>query len=88
MRPVIFVLPDEMADCGTAVVYSYTLDQTTRCLIEQAILIPNPTCIYIEKKNIRFVTRITNLLQSYELRGKQLFVSHFSRFLRHALEKG
>ena len=31
--------------------------------------IPNP--IYIEKKNIRFGTRITNLLQSYQLRGKQ-----------------
>ena len=40
-----------------------------------------------QEKNIRFGTRITNLLQSYELGGKQLFVSHFSSLLRHALEK-
>ena len=28
------------------------------------------------------------MLQSYELRGKQPFVSDFSRLLRHAIEKG
>ena len=39
-------------------------------------------------ENIRFGTRITNLLQSYKLQGKQLFVSYFSRLLRHAIEKG
>ena len=31
---------------------------------------------------------LTSLLQSYELRGKQPFVSDFSRLLRHAIEKG
>ena len=40
------------------------------------------------EKNIRFERRITNLLQSYDLRGKQSFVSHFSRLLRHTIEKG
>ena len=35
------------------------------------------------KKNIRFGTRITNLLQPYELRGKQSFLSHLS-LLQHA----
>ena len=43
---------------------------------------------YLHRKIIRFGTRITNLLQSYELRGKQSFVSHFSRLLRHAIDKG
>ena len=30
---------------------------------------------------------LPSLLQSYELQGKQPFVSDFSRFLQHALEK-
>ena len=37
------------------------------------------------EKNIGFGIRTT---QSYELRGKQQIVSHFSRLLRHAIEKG
>ena len=31
---------------------------------------------------------LPGLLQSYELRGKQPFVSDFSRLLQHAIEKG
>ena len=31
---------------------------------------------------------LPSLLQSYKLRGKQPFVSDFSRLLRHATEKG
>ena len=31
---------------------------------------------------------LPSLLQSYELQGKQPFVSDFSRLLRHAIEKG
>ena len=40
------------------------------------------------ENNIRFGTRFTKLLQFYELQGKQLFVSHFSRLQQHAIEKG
>ena len=44
--------------------------------------------IYIEKKNLDLEQDLPSLLQSYELRGKQPFVSDFSRLLRHAIEKG
>ena len=58
-------------DRRTAVVYSYTP-------IKQAITSSNsrPKSYLHREKNIRFGTRITNILQSYKLRGKQLFVSH------------
>ena len=57
-------------------------------LKDKLILIPNP--IYIEKKKTKqdLEQELPSLLQSYDLRGKQLFVSDFSRLLRHAKEKG
>ena len=43
---------------------------------------------YLHRGEKRFGTRNTNLLQSYELGGKRSLDSHFSRLLRHAIEKG
>ena len=52
-------------------------------------MIPIPNPIYIKKNNIGIGTRTTQpaaILR--KLRGKQPFVSDFSRLLRHAIEKG
>ena len=70
-------------DCSGLFLYP---DLTTRGLTGQLIPIPNP--IYIDKKKQNLEQELPSLLQSYELWGKQPFVSDFSRLLRHAKEKG
>ena len=70
-------------DCSDLFLYP---DYTTRGLTGQLIPIPYP--IYIEKKIQDLEQELPSLLQSYELRGKQPFISDFSRLLRHAIEKG
>ena len=89
MRAVTLVLPDEMANVSIARlqgVFFLHPDLTTRGLTGQMIPIPYP--IYIEKKILDLEQELLSLLQSYELRGKQPFISDFSRLLRHAIEKG
>ena len=86
MRAVTFVLADEMADVSIAGLQRFIL---IRRLNHTGSHRPFQTPFTSRKKKYtRFGTRITNLLQSYELRGKQSSVSHFSRILRHAIEKG
>ena len=51
-------------------------------------MIPIPYPIYIEKKIQDLEQELPSLLQSYELRGKQPFVSDFRHLLRHAIQKG
>ena len=51
-------------------------------------LIPTPYPIYKEKKIQDLEQELPSLLQFYELRGKQPFISDFSRLLRHAIEEG
>ena len=85
MHAVMFVLPDEMADVSIAGLQWFFLIPR---LNHKSHVIPIPNLIYIEKKYITFGTRITNQFQSYESKGKQLFVSDFSLHLRHAIERG
>ena len=88
MRAVTFLLPDEMADLSIAG-------------LQWFILIPRlnhtgshrPTDShskpYLHREKISDLEQeLPSLLQSYELRGKQPFVSDFSRLVRHAIEKG
>ena len=82
MRAVTFVLPDEMADVSIAGLQWFTLIPR---LNHTGSHRPSDSHFksYLHREKKRFGTRITNLLQSYELRGKQSFVSYFSCFLRH-----
>ena len=74
-----FVLPDEMADVSIAG-------------LQWFILIPrlNHTGSRrpFDSHSIPYLHREKKLLQTYELRAKQPFVSDFSRLLRHAIEEG
>ena len=88
MRAVTFVLPDEMADMPIAGLQWFILiPRLNHTGVTQASDSHSKPYLHREKI-IRFGTRITNLLQSFELRGKQSFVSHFSCLLRHAIENG
>ena len=88
MSTVTFVLPDEMADVSIAG-------------LQWFILIPRlnhtgphrPTDShskpYLHREKIQDLKQEPpSLLQSYELGGKQPFISDFSRLLLHAIEKG
>ena len=89
MRAVTFVLPDEMADVSiTGLQWFNLLPRLNHTVSHRPSDSHSKPYLHQEKKNIRFGTTITNLLQSYELRGKQWLVSQFSRLLQHAIEKG
>ena len=76
----------DSCDVSIAGLQSYTPIKPLR--VSQAKWFPFQILFTSREKNIRFGTRITNLLQSYELRGKQWFISNFSRLLGHVIEKG
>ena len=88
MLAVKFVLPDEMADESiVGLQWLILIPQLNHAGSHR----PNDSRSkpYLHReKSIRLGTGITNLLQSYELRGKQSFISHLSRLIRHAIEKG
>ena len=82
MRAVTLFLSNETADVsiGGDCTGSYTPIKPHR--VSQASDSRSKPYLHREK-NIRYGTRIiNNLLQYYELRGKQSFVSYFSRLLR------
>ena len=88
MRAVTFVLPDEMANVSIAglqwFIFISRLTHTGSHWPTDSHSIPH---LHREKKK-DLEQELPSLLQSYELRGKQPFVSDFSRLLRHATEKG
>ena len=91
MRAVTFVLQHEMADVSIAgLQWSILIPRLNHTRSHRPSDSRSKPYLHREKKYhcIRFGTRITNLLQSYELRGKHLFVSHYSHLLRHTMEKG
>ena len=75
----------QMCRSGTAVVYSYTrLKHTGSHRPIDSHSIP-----YLHREKIQDLEQgLPSLLQSYELQGKQPFVSDFSRLLPLAIEKG
>ena len=73
-------------DRRTAVVYSYTPIKPHGVL--QANRFPFHTLFTSRNKHRIWNKELPNLLLSYELRGKQMFVSDFSGLLRHAIKKG
>ena len=88
MRAVTFVLPDEMADVSIAELQWFILiprfNHTGSHKPINAHSRP-----YLHREKIKDLEQeLHSLLQSYELWGKQPFVSDLSRLLRHAIEKG
>ena len=88
MHAVTFVLPDEMANVIVVGLrwFLILIPQLNHTRSHKSSDSHSKTYLHREKKIIRFGTRITNLLQTYQLRGKQPFVPHFSRLLQHAIE--
>ena len=87
MGAVTFFLPDEMADVSIAGLQCFILIPRLNHPGSHKPSNSHSKPYLHQKKKIRFGTRITNLLQTYEIRGKQLLISHFSRLLQHAKEK-
>ena len=75
MRAVTFVLPDEMADVSIAGLQWFILIPQLNHTVSQRPSDSHSKPYLHREKNIRLGTKITNLLDSYELQGKQLFVS-------------
>ena len=89
VHAVTFVRPDEMADVSiTGLQWFILIPRLNHTGSHRPSDSSSKPYLHREKKNIRFGTRITNLLQSYKLRGKQSFISHLNRFIRHAMENG
>ena len=88
LRAVTFVLPDEMADVSIAGLQWFILIPRLNHTGSHRPI--DSHCIpYLHRgKKMDLEQELPSLLQSYELRGKQPFVSDFSRLLRHAIEKG
>ena len=88
MRAVTFVLPDEIADVSIKRLQWFILiprlNHTGSHRPVDSHSIP-----YLHREKIKDLEQeLPSLLQSYKLRGKQPFVSDFSRLLRRAIEKG
>ena len=85
----ICVLSDEMADVSIAGLQWFILiprlNHTGSHRLIDSHSIPY---LHREKKIYDLEQELPSLLQSYELRGKQPFVSDFSRLLQHTIEKG
>ena len=89
MLAVIFVRPDKMADVSIAgLQWFIPIPQFNHTGSHRPKDYRSKPYLHTQKKNIRFWRKISNPMQSYELWGKQLFLSHFSRLLQHAIEKG
>ena len=88
MHAVMFVLPDEMADVSITGLQWFILIPQLNHMGSHRPNDSHSKSYYIEKKIYDLEQELPSLLLSYELREKQLFLSDFSRLLRHALEKG
>ena len=88
MRAVTFVLPDEMADVSIAGLQWFILiPRLNHTGFHRPV--DSHSIPYLHREKIKDLEQeLPSLLQSYQLRGKQPFVSDFSRLLRHAIEKG
>ena len=88
MRAVTFVLPDEMANMTIAgLQWSILIPRLNHTGSHRPI--DSHSIPYLHRKKLQDLEQeLPSLLQSYELRGKQPFVSDFSRLHRHAIEKG
>ena len=87
MRAVTFVLPDETADVSIAGLHWFILIPRLNHTRSHK-LIDSHSIPYLHLEEIyNMEQELPSLLQSYELRGKQPFVSDFSRLLRHAIQK-
>ena len=90
MRAVTFVLSDEMANVSIAGLQWFILTCIPR-LKHAGSHRPSDSSSkpYLHRaKKYNIWKKNHHLLQSYKLRGMQSFVSNFSRFLRHVIEKG
>ena len=89
MRVVTFVLSDEMADVSIAGLQWFILiPRLNHTGSHMHIDSHSKPYLHREKKIWYIEQKLPSLLQSYGLRGKQSFVSDFSRLLRHVIEKG
>ena len=88
MRAVMFILPDEMAYVSIAVLQWFILiPRLNHMGSHRPSDSHSKPYLHQEKKN-KIWNKNHQPVQSYESRGKQSFVSHFSHLLRHAVEKG
>ena len=88
MRAVTFVLPDEMANVSIAGLQWFILIPRLNHTGSHRP-IDSHSKPYLHREKVEDLEQeLPNLLQSYELQGKQPFVYDFSRILRHAIEKG
>ena len=89
MHAVTFVQPDEMADVSIAgLQWFIPIPQLNHMGSHRPIDSHSKPYLHREKKILDLEQELPSLLQSYDLQGKQLFVSDFSPLLRHAIEKG
>ena len=88
MHAVTFVPPDEMADVTIAGLQWFILIPRLNHMGSHRPIDSHSIPYLDREKNIGFEQELPSLLQSYELQGKQPFVSDFSRLLRHAIERG
>ena len=88
MHTVTFVLPDEMADVSIAGLQWFILIPRLNHTGSHRP-IDSHSIPYLHREKIKDLEQeLPSLLQSYELRRKQPFISDFSHLLRHAIEKG
>ena len=88
MRAVTFVLPEEMEEVLMAALPWFILIRLNHMGSHRPNDSRSKPYLHREKKIEYLDQDSTNLLQSYELRGKQSFVFYISRLLRHGIEKG
>ena len=90
MRAFTFVLPDEMANVLIAGLQWFILiPRLNHTGSHRPIDSHSIPYLHREKKKKKDLEQeLPSLLQSYELQGKQPFVSDYSRLLRHANGKG
>ena len=88
MRAVTFHLPDEMADVLIAGLQWFILiPRLNHMGSHRPIDSHSKPYLHRERKKWDLEQELPSLLQSYKLRGKQLFVSDFSHLIRHTIEK-